>query len=745
VILVLVTALSVVKSYSYVWDRADKNKTGIYEAYSTIQLLNEMSYALYVDVASDRQQRELVPLEVYAPDYQEIRVENHENLGNDQNQVVNEEYLDEESIYEEKMYLLDYLNEQIGDWQRIVKNNVNINYIVRDDSTGKVITSSSEEFYERYNNNKEHVSPGHQFSFELSFDKEGKVTASNVIGASQEVIQGNLDSWNSKNDKSDHFLYSDHYIDIKDENYIKLEKPENITITFDIPEQLIAYDYFYNSVYYQHSNIFFDSFIIISILSIVVIFLAGIILYIIKPLKLGTGLSSKIPFEINVAGIISIPFGIWCIGELAYSWYYEYNLYTEVTDYLSIEQINGLSYGLHVVLWVFLLGVVMIMTLSLLQVFSIGLKPYCKEKTLLIHFCRWIRRQSKRFCKWNRRQYKRLYNSLINFDLSDKSNKLILRIVIVNFLILLVLCSIWFFGIPILIIYSIVLFILLKRVYVDIQNKYSYLLKVTNSMAEGDLELEIEEDLGVFEPLKEQMKKIQTGFKKAVQEEVKSQGMKTELITNVSHDLKTPLTAIITYIDLLKDENITKEEQQSYILTLEQKSYRLKNLIEDLFEMSKATSKNIEIERTEVDIVALIKQVELELHDNLEAAHINMRMNLPEDKVILNLDGQKTYRIFDNLFLNISKYSMEDTRAYIELEESMDQVIVTLKNISATEIDFKGDEITQRFVRGDKSRTTEGSGLGIAIAKSFMELQGSELEIVVDGDLFKVILIFNKH
>ena len=721
-ILLLVTALSVVGAYSYVWDRAEKNQVNVYESYSTFQFLNKMSYALYIDVVEEREQRKLTPLEVYAPDYEEMEMDKDENLGINQDE--------EEYFYEGEINLSTYINQQLGYWQDIIQDNVNVNYIVRDDSTGKIITSSSDEFYAIASNDNEayHKFP---FTFKLTYDETGEARVSDVNGADADLIQSYL----SYDHESDHFIYNDYggYIDVMDKSYIKLENPKSITIAFAIPEQLSSYDYFYNHVHYGHRWVFFDPFIFISILSIVFIFIAGIILYVIKPLNLGTGSLSKIPFETNMVGIILIPLAIKFIGGLAYSWYNGYIFIAEIGDYFSEGVISGLNYGLHVILWILLLGAIMMMTFSLLQVFRIGLKRYCKEKVLFIRFFRWTIRQCKRF-----------YNSLISFDLSNKANKMILRIVVINFLILLVLCSIWFFGIPILIIYSIALFIVLKRIYTDIQAKYSYLLKVTNRMAEGDLEVEIEEDLGVFESLKEEMKKIQTGFKKAVKEEVKSQSMKTELITNVSHDLKTPLTAIITYIDLLKDENITKEEQESYILTLEQKSYRLKNLIEDLFEMSKATSENIEIKMTEVDIVALIKQVELELHDNLQAAHINIRMNLPEDKVILNLDGQKTYRIFDNLFVNISKYSMEYTRAYIELEESMDQVIVTLKNISATELDFKSDQITERFVRGDKSRTTEGSGLGLAIAKSFMELQGGDLTVVVDGDLFKVILIFNK-
>lgn len=220
--------------------------------------------------------------------------------------------------------------------------------------------------------------------------------------------------------------------------------------------------------------------------------------------------------------------------------------------------------------------------------------------------------------------------------------------------------------------------------------------------------------------------------------------MKAELITNVSHDLKTPLTAIITYVDLLKDEANTIEQQKHYIEIIEKKAERLKGLIEDLFEMSKASSNSVELQKEDIDIISLIKQVELELQDRMCSAGIEVRMNLPEEKVTLNLDSQKTYRIFDNLFVNISKYALMNTRAYVDYEENENGIIITLKNISSSELNYKGDEIVERFIRGDESRHTEGTGLGLAIVKSFMEIQNGSLEVIIDGDLFKVILTFRK-
>ena len=220
--------------------------------------------------------------------------------------------------------------------------------------------------------------------------------------------------------------------------------------------------------------------------------------------------------------------------------------------------------------------------------------------------------------------------------------------------------------------------------------------------------------------------------------EMKSQRMKAELLTNVSHDLKTPLTAIITYVDLLKNENLTDEQRKEYLDTLERKSLRLKVLIEELFEVSKANSGNITLNLMEIDIISLIKQVAFEMSDKLESAKLDVRLNLPNQKILSNLDGQKTYRIYENLFGNIAKYALPGTRVYVDAVISEDEVTIILKNITAEEIQVNASELAERFVRGDSSRNTEGSGLGLAIAKSFTELQGGNLTIEVDGDLFKV-------
>ena len=335
-----------------------------------------------------------------------------------------------------------------------------------------------------------------------------------------------------------------------------------------------------------------------------------------------------------------------------------------------------------------------------------------------------------------------VYHDAEHFDVTKDAKKLILRIVLWNALILVVICSLPLGGLTIAIIYSVILYFLLRRYISKLQKKYGLLLKATNEIAQGNLNVTIEEDLGVFEPFKPQIYRIEEGFRNAVAEEVKSQRMKSELITNVSHDLKTPLTAIITYVKLLQEPGVTEEQRQEYLETLDRKSLRLKALIEDLFEVSKANSQNITLDIRDVDIVSMVKQVEFEMEDKLADAGLEVRMSMPEEKVIVPLDSQKTFRIFENLFGNIAKYALPGTRVYVSGFTAKDEVTIILKNITAKELSVSGEELTERFVRGDASRNTEGSGLGLAIAKSFTEIQGGKFRIELDGDLFKVVLIW---
>ncbi|MBR5122492.1 MAG: HAMP domain-containing histidine kinase, partial [Anaerotignum sp.] len=237
----------------------------------------------------------------------------------------------------------------------------------------------------------------------------------------------------------------------------------------------------------------------------------------------------------------------------------------------------------------------------------------------------------------------------------------------------------------------------------------------------------------------EDVANIQEGFKNAVDDAVKGERMKAELITNVSHDLKTPLTSIISYVDLLKNEKLENETASAYVDILYDKSYRLKQLIEDLIEASKASSGNLTVEKMRVDYKQLTLQAMGEMEDKTEAVGLTFKMSCPEP-VYIDADGGHMWRILENLLSNVIKYSMPDSRVYVDIFKLDGYGVLVMKNISAAPIDFDETRLTERFVRGDESRTTEGSGLGLSITQSLAELQGGTFGIQVDGDLFKSIV-----
>lgn len=351
--------------------------------------------------------------------------------------------------------------------------------------------------------------------------------------------------------------------------------------------------------------------------------------------------------------------------------------------------VNALAVAANFLFWVVIYGMFYWGITNFRSFFSLGPWRYFKERTWLGRFLR--------FCKrW-------VCTGLDLFSQTDwesRSSKIIGKAVIANFVILACISLLWFWGIGALVLYSLVLFFLLKKYWGKVQEKYHKLLHCIQEMAEGNLNVKEEEDLGFFEPFKNQLFKVQDGFKKAVEKEVKSERTKTELITNVSHDLKTPLTAIITYVNLLKQENITEEECRSYIQILDQKSMRLKELIEDLFEVSKAANGTVVLHPEEVDVVSLLKQVRFELSDKIEGSGIDFHFDFPEERLTAFLDGQKTCRIFENLLVNITKYGMKGTRAYIKAEKDGEYIQVVLRNISAEELKISPEELTERFVRG---------------------------------------------
>lgn len=274
-------------------------------------------------------------------------------------------------------------------------------------------------------------------------------------------------------------------------------------------------------------------------------------------------------------------------------------------------------------------------------------------------------------------------------------------------------------------------------------NCFGRLLEGAKRMRSGDLESKVDDKylVGCFREFAGELNGLADVAMVAAQNQLKSERMKTELITNVSHDIKTPLTSIINYVDLLEKPH-TPEEAQSYVEVLSRQSHRLKKLIDDLMEMSKASTGNIQVDIGEIDAVEAVTQALGEFADKLTAAGLTPVFHQSEENIMLLADGRLLWRAVSNVLSNAVKYALPGTRLYVDVSATQDKAIISFKNISGAQLNISAEELMERFVRGDCSRNTEGSGLGLNIAKSLMELQKGQLQLLVDGDLFKVTLVF---
>lgn len=332
----------------------------------------------------------------------------------------------------------------------------------------------------------------------------------------------------------------------------------------------------------------------------------------------------------------------------------------------------------------------------------------------------------------------KIYYFLIGKTLFNKILLLFLTFII--FMILIFVISIGRrFAIFAIFIFMISSYLILSKVIKD----YSKIESSLNEIVKGNFNIKVNDEKTIFPQMSKNINRLGTSLQIALEKELKSERMKTELITNVSHDLKTPLTSIINYSDLATKEGISDVELKKYLRTINEKSLKLKNLIDNLFEMAKVTTNNIELNKMKIDLVQMMEQSIGEWVDELESKNIEIVMNTSKNSIICNLDGEQTYRIFDNIFSNLSKYTQENTRVYIDLIQDFTKTIITIKNISKYSLNISVEELKERFTRGDASRNTEGSGLGLAIATSLTELQGGKFNLEIDGDLFKVVIEFN--
>lgn len=281
--------------------------------------------------------------------------------------------------------------------------------------------------------------------------------------------------------------------------------------------------------------------------------------------------------------------------------------------------------------------------------------------------------------------------------------------------------------------------------YMQIVDDMDMIMNHMELIASGDThtKLNIPGD-NLLKPLAKNINSLQETMKTSLEQKIKSERMKVELITNVSHDLKTPLTSIINYTDLLLQEKLSPEYTNEYIAIINKKALRLNEMVKDLFDVAKANSGNIEINMQKLDLAEHIRQCIAEMDEQIATCSNEVRLSLPDEPVYINADGQKLYRVFENLLVNAIKYSLKNTRIYIMVQKYKDEVRLIMKNVSSYEMEFSGDDIVRRFVRGEQSRTSEGSGLGLAIAKSFIEVQNGKFDIDVDGDIFRVTIRFKE-
>lgn len=572
-------------------------------------------------------------------------------------------------------------------------------------------------------NNKE-LKEKYQWYLMIHFDENGQFSY-DTLGC---LVAGNQNYelvWN--NYKQTYFQYLQEY----DEDST-LHNPVNTTIYFAVPHKIVSNSIDTIAWYSEKNNRTIN---VENIVPFAAIAVAAVGLFIllapyetIKEINIFK-YPAKIKLEPLVIGITLAFAGIIVVI---------YGLILDTINGYYITKLSGIGFGesselilgaMNVLSWAAFLFLCMFSVFYLKSFFKEGIINSIKKNTV---------------CIWLLNVLRKIIYKASRFDLNDDTNKTILKIVLANCLIISIICCFFTFGIFFALVYSAILFIILRKRFDELKHDYEILLDAVKRLSNSDFDVEINQDIGMFNSLGTEFSNIKDGFEKAVSEEVKSQKMKTELISNVSHDLKTPLTSIITYIDLLKDEQLDYEKRKEYLDTLDRNSLRLKNLIDDLFEVSKVNSGDVKLNLVDVDIIALIQQAKFELIDKFNEKSLIFKTAFPNEKIILSLDSLKTYRIFENLLMNIGKYALENTRVYIDIDNSDDEVTITFKNISADEIKVSEDELVERFVQGDTSRNTSGSGLGLAIAKSFTELQKGNFKISVDGDLFKASVTFKK-
>ena len=643
----------------------------------------------------------------------------------DQTRVVNKDYsvlsLGEDVPYSIRSELEYVMEEELLTARADFINSPNFAYRITNTATGEKTEGGDTSLFVK----------DHQMYSTFTYDADGNVTSTGdyvstdfTYMSAYQLLKNSI-SISTSNARETYEIYGKSI----PKSQIQLRVPQNLKAEFAIPQNLTENN---DIIWYNTGNLVHGEMSgrFLAVTCCMMVFFIG--LYILfYPVSVEQEVNPfvfmrKIKAEIKWAFLGTVL----CLAYIGMAFL---GVYTMTGELQTALQMLGIPYAELVPVVLQFIGMMLTGLFTAMGIFEIkymltsGFCRYWKEDSLIGSICGNVKRR---------------FEKLSEVDLSDKTDTVLLKYVLIQMVIVGVIACFWSFGIVLSVLYSVLLFFYIRKKLKKVQKDYQVLLKEAHQLADGRFDEEIIQDVGIFNALGEEFKNVRTGFEKAVCEEMKSQNMKTELISNVSHDLKTPLTGIKNYAELLGQNNVSEQDKQVYLENLQHYIDRLNNLIEDLFEVSKVNSGNIELNPVELNVVALIQQAQAETEDLLKQKNLTVILDAPENGIVQALDGDKTYRIFENLFTNIAKYTLPGTRVYVSATAQPDYTEIVFKNISEAQMNFTPEEIVERFVRGDKSRHESGSGIGLAIVKSFTEVQNGTFSIEIDGDLFKAVVRF---
>lgn len=643
----------------------------------------------------------------------------------DQTRVVNKDYsvlsLGEDVPYSIRSELEYVMEEELLTARADFINSPNFAYRITNTATGEKTEGGDTSLFVK----------DHQMYSTFTYDADGNVTSTGdyvstdfTYMSAYQLLKNSI-SISTSNARETYEIYGKSI----PKSQIQLRVPQNLKAEFAIPQNLTENN---DIIWYNTGNLVHGEMSgrFLAVTCCMMVFFIG--LYILfYPVSVEQEVNPfafmrKIKAEIKWAFLGTVL----CLAYIGMAFL---DVYTMTGELQTALQMLGIPYAELVPVVLQFIGMMLTGLFTAMGIFEIkymltsGFCRYWKEDSLIGSICGNVKRR---------------FEKLSEVDLSDKTDTVLLKYVLIQMVIVGVIACFWSFGIVLSVLYSVLLFFYIRKKLKKVQKDYQVLLKEAHQLEDGRFDEELTQDVGIFNALGDELKNVRIGFEKAVSEEIKSQNMKTELISNVSHDLKTPLTGIKNYAELLGQDNVSGQDKQVYLENLQHYIDRLNNLIEDLFEVSKVNSGNIELNPVELNVVALIQQAQAETEDLLKQKNLTVILDAPENGIVQALDGDKTYRIFENLFTNIAKYTLPGTRVYVSATAQPEYTEIVFKNISEAQMNFTPEEIVERFVRGDKSRHESGSGIGLAIVKSFTEVQNGTFSIEIDGDLFKAVVRF---